>query len=683
MPVSRDGWKVILNGSVLEGGTGDGTADGCLLVPPDGLDVPDLTTEDQSYPQRDGVEHFADWYGPRLVTLTGLVGGAGCSCDGGARAAARRLMTAWGRECDDTELVVYPPCGTDPVVTAYNFDGSPSGVGDFTAQGSTVLAVASAFSRSAPNSLRATQGGGTMGFTSKRFPVVVGQSLGFTGWFRASTVARTVQAKVTFYNAAGTVVGATTTVSGTDPTGVWTGLVASAAPSSDAVTQGDVTITFVSAGSGEVHNADDLSFTVADSEDTRATTGPFGVKGRPRVAKLPWRKGKKQIADATLRFDSADQRLFILDPEGTPGSGVVCTKITAPTGPTYAAAVAGQAVDHHWPLDFPHLVDDGFHIASLATDVIGGVNAGVSSILSTGVIGRPVQVPPISYSLSLSAVQGPGTFIGPSWPATGSYTSGMFGFWLETPVDSATPAGASILLEPGGNFRLGIDSTAHIASPVIKFGSTEVAMNTAVQNALGFTAAWRGQPVFIAMVWIAGTMCIFVGHPGMSAPFLAQTVTGTGKPASVPPNINIYSAKIGNVISGINHYTTPSTAGETLADALVPAGLVAPTSALTLPAGGDLCAPVDVSFDPAGTFGDVYIFNSDGDYVGINSYGGAVTNPTELDTETGTATRNYGQIDATPDILGDPFLTIAPGETLNVFGGGAITICYRPAVLSA
>lgn len=56
--------------------------------------------------------------------------------------------------------------------------------------------------------------------------------------------------------------------------------------------------------------------------DDRTFTGPYGILGRPRVAEVTWRRGRRGVANLLLRFDAADHRMFILDEDGTPGSGV-------------------------------------------------------------------------------------------------------------------------------------------------------------------------------------------------------------------------------------------------------------------------------------------------------------------------------------------------------------------------
>lgn len=89
---------------------------GCLTLPPDGLGLPPMRTEDITYPQVDGVRHFADWYESRIVTLENvIIGPSGCSSCPSVRERVQAITRAWGRQCDDVELVIFTDChGTEP-----------------------------------------------------------------------------------------------------------------------------------------------------------------------------------------------------------------------------------------------------------------------------------------------------------------------------------------------------------------------------------------------------------------------------------------------------------------------------------------------------------------------------------------------------------------------------------------
>lgn len=170
------GWRAVLDGVVL---SGDDEVEGvgCLSAPPDGLGMGELRTEDVTYPRRDGVRHFSDWYGPRIITLEDVsVCGDGCPGCLTTRAKVAQIIQAWRRRCDDVELVLYTDCH--------------------------------------------------------------------------------------------------------DP----------------------------------------------DAED-RTLTGPYGLVGRPRVADLTWLGQGSTCAVLTLRFDAEDQRLYVLDADGTPGSGEQCATL--------------------------------------------------------------------------------------------------------------------------------------------------------------------------------------------------------------------------------------------------------------------------------------------------------------------------------------------------------------------
>lgn len=106
------GWKVELNGVTLSGGSDPGH--GTLTTPPDGMGAPALRTEDVTYPQRDGVRHFSDWYSPRIITLTDVtVCNDGCPGCPTARRKVHEIVNAWSRQCDDTELVIWTDCPPD------------------------------------------------------------------------------------------------------------------------------------------------------------------------------------------------------------------------------------------------------------------------------------------------------------------------------------------------------------------------------------------------------------------------------------------------------------------------------------------------------------------------------------------------------------------------------------------
>lgn len=75
--------------------------------------------------------------------------------------------------------------------------------------------------------------------------------------------------------------------------------------------------------------ADESTSTQSVQDATFAGTiesGPYGVVGRPRVFEYKWVNRREKIAEVVMRFDAVDQRMFILDECGTPGT-VSCVEI--------------------------------------------------------------------------------------------------------------------------------------------------------------------------------------------------------------------------------------------------------------------------------------------------------------------------------------------------------------------
>lgn len=691
-------WKATLNGSSLCGGdcTGDDTVDGCLLLPPDGLGVPSLRVEDLSYPQRDGVEHFADWYEPRIITLTGLIGGGGCGCDGSndVRARARNVATAWSRQCDDVELVLTSDCTGEMVEQLVNGDyehGSVRNINPST--GNVTLSISTTEAHSPTHSLRMTRtGGGSAGGAwpsasagDPGWPVTAGDSVSAEGWFKAGagSAARTCLIEIVFYDLAGNILSNPST-SALNSTSAWTfiDLGTHVAPTNAARVKAGFYA--LATANGEFHYLDDISVKI-NGPDERRLSGPFGARGRPRVGQLTWRKGKRNLADFLGRFDSTDQRLYILGQDAEPGSGAVCSSINDAPGAgagTYGGAVQsanGGVIDSHWPLDFLRIYNDPALPSPYqrAEDIIGSADAQIRGGYFTGTTFAE-QGPPISWNLSASAVVGPAQLTATALP--NPYSNAAFGWWQQ--VDGTDlPSGAGVSL---GTSSVGKDAFGN-PSPEIRWGGTNVAMNADVQDAFGFTNTLRNQPVLIVLEWNAGGLGIFAGHENSGATKLLQSVATGGfpTPAGSAPNLTILG-RVSNAFLAING----SPSGETITDTLTPYAFDTPTSQVVLPDVGELCGPIQVTFEAANnaTFGDIYIFKEDGTYVGIEASGIGVDNPSSLDTAQGTARGLFDTTDFTPRIIGDPFLQVNPGESLQVFGGAAdsvITICFRPSVISA
>lgn len=103
---------------------------GCLTVPPDGMGVPALRTEDVTFTHRDGVRMYSDWYENRIITLTVIVCNDGCPGCPTGRAKVRDILNAWSRRCGETELRIFTDCHdpslAEPEVTGpYSIIGRP------------------------------------------------------------------------------------------------------------------------------------------------------------------------------------------------------------------------------------------------------------------------------------------------------------------------------------------------------------------------------------------------------------------------------------------------------------------------------------------------------------------------------------------------------------------------------
>lgn len=106
-----------------------GTVLGFLTATPDGTGLPPIRTEDTPYLQRDGVRHFSDWYEPRILTFQGTICPDPVDCEDCPSVAKKRnqLVRAWRRRCEDTELVLFPPCW-DPACAGDPAEHGPFGV---------------------------------------------------------------------------------------------------------------------------------------------------------------------------------------------------------------------------------------------------------------------------------------------------------------------------------------------------------------------------------------------------------------------------------------------------------------------------------------------------------------------------------------------------------------------------
>lgn len=415
-------WQVVLNGVVLSGGdhlafTGSGFGEGpfgegpfggplfseddvlgCLTSPPDGMGLPEIRTEDVAYPQRDGVRHFADWYEPRIITLEDVsVCPDGCPGCPSAREKVQRILTAWSRHCDDTELVLFTDChgqapvldsGGTPLARFVQAGASTSSAGPYvfpssTEVGNTMIAIVTTSGGtvvsgltdnggndwvrvhptnnpsgtvtevwSAQVGLPATQvspvGGTMQGITLLEYAGLTGQSAGGAVHHNASGAAipyleqqtPSVDGPVLALAVAGAP--ATTDWSSAAPPGsvlpddddTWTQRVrvdnhANMVYEQVVAEQRQVDASIQTAANIQ-SDTGVVFFTSAVTPPTtdRSSVGPYGVRGRPRVAEVTWLGGGSHCASLTLRFDAVDHRLYVLDDNGIPGSGGQCVLLT-------------------------------------------------------------------------------------------------------------------------------------------------------------------------------------------------------------------------------------------------------------------------------------------------------------------------------------------------------------------
>lgn len=327
-----NGWAVGLGGIMLTtcAEQAEWDALGCFPVdvlpvmagPPDGLDLPDLRTEDVTYYQRDGVKHFSDWYTPRFITVTGTLGPNTC-VDGDCstvRQQLQDLVQAWKRGCCDTELVIFPDCYVKDLTTGENVypDGSFDTDDDgwtMAFGGGSVARVTSPVHDGA-GALRITWGTDAAGAAGALGPTFAGEpntSYVVSAWLYAAIgqpapVLNATQADILLPQSSDPIStdGSYHKVQVTVPSGD-TGEILIYVSSDDPTTAGDIAY------------VDTVEAVQINPALNRTLNGPFGVVGRPRVFQYNWRNRTDQIVDFTARFDAVDQRMYVLDECGTPG----------------------------------------------------------------------------------------------------------------------------------------------------------------------------------------------------------------------------------------------------------------------------------------------------------------------------------------------------------------------------
>lgn len=200
------------------------------------------------------------------------------------------------------------------------------------------------------------------------------------------------------------------------------------------------------------------------TNEERVVTGPFLVRGRPRIADVTWLRSNFGCAEVLLRFDTQDHRLVILPVENdaaTPWTGTLCEDV-------FSAAAAEVR---------ENLIEDP-HGRALTWDAAG----------STGVITRPTTGGPhnqgyLQYAMTVANSSDPMTI-----HTAGSGVSG-------TPVvagESYTVSSYWYMTNNTANDQR-YDVTWYNAAGGVISTSTGVDVGIATANTW-----WRGSQTFVA-----------------------------------------------------------------------------------------------------------------------------------------------------------------------------------------
>lgn len=348
-------WRVELEGVALNGCDSDSDGLGTLSFPPEGLGLPGLRVEDEDYLQRDGTRHFNDWYEPRIINLVDVtVCPDDCAECTSARARVRDLLNAWGRKCDDIELVIWPPCEAPETRVNYaptprpNPEWDPVGPNPqdtWQFIGSPTVTYVPAIVPGEPDATTAIRIA-NQGFGILQATQTFSEGVTISLWARSGGAATVAGIYVTggssdiIFQATGTW-GAWTRFSGTHTGPVDTGVYIQALPPAggwleitgvlieDALTVGTYFDGATPDSGDSIYSWNGSPFTSASTEGPdRTLYGPFGIVGRPRRAEVVWERGASGCATLQFRFDAVDHRIYVLDPDGTPGSGTRCVTLT-------------------------------------------------------------------------------------------------------------------------------------------------------------------------------------------------------------------------------------------------------------------------------------------------------------------------------------------------------------------
>lgn len=400
-----------------------------------------------------------------------------------------------------------------------------------------------------------------------------------------------------------------------------------------------------------------------DQSPNREIVGPFGVKGRPRVADVQWRQiGDASFAELTLRFDSIDHRLYVLDDCGTPGSGEASYRvITQKAGDNYYGVIEDSAPYDWWKLNE-------------ASDETIGVNSGSNSsnflYVDSGGLGRVYRPgsPPITPFMETSATAHSGRIV------AGIPGNASWALWFrKTGVNDwlYQRGSTSLNYQPWfvGDFQSGIVSPWTVTFRSFRAGSSAP---TYELDQSAWLTLFDGEPHFVAGTRQGNTARLYLDGE------LAQTFTLE----SADVNANWGVAAFQHTISNLTRYQRVLSEEE-IEDYYI-AGITGLETHIHIP--GQNCEPVRINM--VGPLHNPTLYSSSGDAIGLLGRipsGDRVT----FDTSRGTATSMRG-VNLLYRVTGNPFFTVDKGDS-SVFlvdewgatGTGYADIFYRYSVISA
>lgn len=414
------------------------------------------------------------------------------------------------------------------------------------------------------------------------------------------------------------------------------------------------------------------------SAEDRAITGPFGVVGRPRVAQLAWTGQGSDSATALLRFDSVDHRLYILDRAGTPGSGRQCavTPYSALPDPPTAQVI--------YPLDEKNLGSGSWG------DTFAYNSAGVLlsdlSLLASERGGIPKGYPPLYANGGTSSL----TFMGDTnwfFRNTEIAPSRSVSFWYQYSGSASNRP----FISPDQLASLPEGTYSGLYRDKVRAGGVDYPLSAPTQAIFAelgvphhvvFTADATGTQVIVDGVLMetlpAATADAFPAGAMAAEQGMQLMVLGYYS------NLRLYDVKMTEAQAQALYYSDTNTA--------------APGATTVVDVVGTECVPVTITFEGVAngahpfSLSNPKITTEDGNFIGLSmSLTEGMT--AVLDTELGTATMYFSggaePYDVTAQMIGDPFLNLRAGsnsvtaQTTDADDNGTISICWRPAVISA